>query len=92
MIPRQLRRGLVALAAASGLLVPPLMAQGEVDSARVAREAWRQAVPLMRRGEYAAARELVRRSYRAWPAQPAYLAGFAALSARLLDTSATIEA
>ncbi|HSE52404.1 MAG TPA: hypothetical protein VLB00_09445, partial [Gemmatimonadales bacterium] len=75
------------------LVFPPLLsAQAEADSARVAREAWRQAVPLFRRQEYAAARELVRRAYRAWPSQPVYVAGYAAVSARVLDTAATLEA
>jgi len=69
-----------------------LSAQAEADSARVAREAWRRAVPLFRRQEYAAARELVRRAYLAWPSQPAYVAGYAAVSARVLDTAATLEA
>jgi len=75
-------------------LVTPsaLAAQAEVDSAGVARDAWRQAVPLFRRQEYAAARDLVRRAYQAWPGQPVYVAGYAALSARLLDTAATLEA
>ena len=71
---------------------PVLSAQAEADSARVAREAWRQAVPLFRRQQYSAARELVRRAYRAWPSQPAYIAGYAAVSARMLDTAATLEA
>jgi len=75
------------------LAFPPLLsAQAEMDSARVAREAWRQAAPLFRRQEYAAARELVRRAYLAWPSQPAYVAGYAAASARVLDTAATLEA
>lgn len=69
-----------------------LSAQAEVDSARVAREAWRQAVPLLRRQEYSGARDLVRRAYQAWPAQPVYVARYAALSARLLDTTATLDA
>ena len=58
----------------------------------MAREAWRQAVPLYRRQEYGAARDLVRRAYQAWPGQPAYVARYAALSARLLDTAAVLEA
>jgi len=76
------------------LFAPPsgLPAQAEVDSARVAREAWRQAVPLLRRQDYAAARDLVRRAYQAWPGQPVYVARYAALSARLLDTTATLDA
>src|SRR5688500_9846996 len=69
-----------------------LSAQAEADSARVAREAWRQAVPLFRRQEYAAARELVRRAYLAWPSQPVYVAGYAAVAARVLDTAATLDA
>jgi sugar lactone lactonase YvrE len=66
--------------------------QGEADSARVAREAWRQAVPLLRRQEFREARGHVRRAYQAWPAQPVYVQGYAALSARLQDTAATVEA
>lgn len=68
------------------------MPQAEADSARVAREAWRQAVPLLRRQEYLQARDHVRRAYQAWPAQPAYVLGYAAVSARVQDTAATLEA
>ena len=75
------------------LFAPPgLSSQAEADSARVARGAWRKAVPLIRRQEYPAARDLVRRAYQAWPGQPVYVAGYAALSARVLDTAATLEA
>ena len=62
------------------------------DSARVAREAYRQAIPFYRRGEWAAARERLRRASTAWPAQPAYLTAYAAVSARLLDTAETVRA
>ena len=64
----------------------------EVDSARVAREAWRQAAPLVRRGEWAAARDQVRRAFEAWPAQQYYISVYASLSARLSDTAQTIRA
>ncbi len=69
-----------------------LSAQAEVDSARVARDAWRQAGPLYQRHEWAAARALVRRAFEAWPAQQEYVYAYAALSARLADTSETIRA
>jgi DNA-binding beta-propeller fold protein YncE len=72
--------------------VAPLHAQGEADSARVAREAWRQAIPLARRHEWAAARALVRRALEAWPVQQAYVYGYASLSARVQDTAETVRA
>lgn len=71
---------------------PPVRAQAEADSARVAREAWRQAIPLARRHEWDAARALVRRAFDAWPVQQAYISGYAALSARVLDTAETVRA
>lgn len=81
------------LALLACLIAPTVLsAQAEVDSARVARDAWRQAVPLYRRQQYGAARDLVRRAYQAWPGQPAYVARYAALSARLLDTAAALDA
>lgn len=72
--------------------VAPLHAQGEADSARVAREAWRQAIPLARRHEWAAARAQVRRALEAWPVQQAYVYGYASLSARVQDTAETVRA
>jgi sugar lactone lactonase YvrE len=75
------------------LYAAPLQAQyPEVDSARVAREAWRQAAPLVRRKEWSAARDQVRRAFEAWPAQPFYVSAYAALSARLFDTAQTVRA
>ena len=91
MTPRLLAIQIALLAACLGGS-RPASAQGEADSARVAREAWRQAMPLVRRREFAGARDLVRRAYQAWPGQPVYVAGYAALSARLFDTAATREA
>ena len=64
----------------------------EVDSARVAREAWREAAPLIRRREWSAARDQVRRAFEAWPAQPFYAGAYASLSARLSDTAQTLRA
>jgi sugar lactone lactonase YvrE len=64
----------------------------ELDSARVAREAWRQAAPLARRREWGAARDLARRAFEAWPAQPFYVSVYASLSARLSDTTQTLRA
>jgi sugar lactone lactonase YvrE len=58
----------------------------------VAREAWRQAVPLSRAGDLAGARALVRRAFLAWPGQQVYIYGYAALSARLRDTAETVRA
>lgn len=69
-----------------------LQAQAETDSARVAREAWRQAVPLIRRSDWAAARAIVRRAFEAWPGQLAYATTYAALSARVQDTAETLRA
>ncbi len=69
-----------------------LCAQADADSARVAREAWRQAAPLYQHQEWAAARALVRRAFEAWPAQQAYVYAYAALSARVADTAETIRA
>ena len=74
-------------------LVPALLAQSpEADSARVAREAWRQAVPLIRSRDWGAARSLARRAFLAWPAQPVYVYAYAALSARQRDTAETLRA
>jgi hypothetical protein len=81
---RALALGLAALAWS-----PPLAAQAEVDSARAAREAWRQAGGLLRRQDIAGAREQLRRAHLAWPGQPFYGIRYAAVSARLLDTAAT---
>ncbi|HEV8598225.1 MAG TPA: hypothetical protein VGQ69_02585 [Gemmatimonadales bacterium] len=62
------------------------------DSARVAREAYCAAIPLSRRGKYGAAREQLRRAFSAWPVQPVYVRGYAALSARLQDTVEAVRA
>ena len=84
----------IALASARLSLRPsvPLSLQSEADSARVAREAYRAAIPLYRRGEYAAAREQVRRAFNAWPMQQVYPRAYAMLSARLSDTAETVRA
>lgn len=58
----------------------------------MAREAWRQAVPFLRRHEWAPARPLVFRAFEAWPGQPAYAGAYAALAARLRDTSESLRA
>jgi len=71
----------------------PLIAQyPENDSARTAREAYRQAIPLLRKHDSAAARALVRRAFLAWPVQPFYAIGYASLSALAADTAETIRA
>jgi sugar lactone lactonase YvrE len=64
----------------------------EVDSARVARDALRQAAPLARQKEWAAARDQARRAFAAWPRQPYYVTVYASLSARLADTAETLRA
>lgn len=76
----------LAFAVPAGAQYPAL------DSARVAREAWRQAVPLVRRQEWAPAREHVRRAFAAWPVQPFYVTAYASLSARVRDTAETLRA
>ena len=75
-------------ASVSGLGVP----QALLDSARVAREAWREGSLAARRGELAIARAHLRRAMEAWPAQPAYALGFATIAARSLDTAGVVEA
>lgn len=82
-----------------GLLTPSLDRSSrleaqypEADSARVARDAWRQAAPLIRRREWGAARDRARRAFEAWPAQPFYAIAYASLSARLSDTAQTVRA
>jgi hypothetical protein len=75
-------------ASVSALVVP----QALLDSARVAREAWRDGSLAARRGELATARAHLRRAMEAWPAQPAYALGYAALAARSLDTAGVVEA
>ncbi len=74
------------------LAVPARAQYPAADSARVARDAWRQAAPLVRRHEWAPAREHVRRAFEAWPAQPFYVTAYASLSARLSDTAQTLRA
>lgn len=81
--------GWVALSAP---VISPISAQAEADSARVAREAWRLAGPLIRRGTWAEARTMVRRAFEAWPGQAAYANAYAALSARVQDTAETLRA
>lgn len=83
---------LIALVLALALAVPARAQYPAIDSARVARDAWRQAVPLVRRQEWAPAREHVRRAFEAWPAQPFYVTAYASLSARLRDTGQTLRA
>ena len=84
--------GLIALTLAFPPVITRLGAQAEVDSARVAREAWRQAAPLIRRQDWAGARAVVRRAFAAWPGQPVYANAHAALSARVRDTAETARA
>jgi hypothetical protein len=80
---------LLALVVLGLALAVPARAQ---YSARVARDAWRQAVPLVRRQEWAPARAHVRRAFEAWPVQPFYVAAYASLSARVRDTAETLRA
>ncbi|NOT08520.1 MAG: hypothetical protein HOP28_09980 [Gemmatimonadales bacterium] len=82
---------MMVVAIAVAAQTAPAAAQGPVDSSRVAREAYRQAVPHIRRSAWAEAREFVRRSFQAWPAQPAYVLAYAALSARVQDTAETVR-
>jgi sugar lactone lactonase YvrE len=74
------------------LAVPGAAQHPAADSAQAARDAWRQAVPLIRRKEWAPAREHARRAFEAWPAQPFYVAAYASLSARMSDTAQTVRA
>jgi len=64
--------------------------QALLDSARVAREAWRDGSLAARRGELALARAHLRRAMEAWPAQPVYALGYATIAARILDTSGVV--
>ena len=57
-----------------------------VDSAAVARVAWRRVNSLVEAGDLATARREVERAARAWPAQPAYLWGRAVVAAWQKDT------
>jgi len=82
-----------------GLLTPCLAPSSRLaaqypalDSATAARDAWRLAVPLVRRKEWSAARDQVRRAVAAWPQQQFYIGAYASLSARLSDTAETIRA
>lgn len=85
-------RAVLSLALSGVGLTSRLPAQAETDSAKVARDAWRQASPLIRRGAWAEARTIVRRAFEAWPGQAAYASAYAALSARVQDTSETARA
>jgi sugar lactone lactonase YvrE len=88
----------IGAVAIGGLLLglaasPGLAAQiPEIDSSQVAREAWRQAAPLVRRKDWAGARDQLRRAFGAWPAQPAYVTAYASLAAKLADTAETVRA
>lgn len=57
-----------------------------VDSATVAREAYRQAASALARGDTAAVRQAVRHASEAWPTQEAYLWSRASFAARAHDT------
>ncbi len=61
--------------------------QALLDSARVARAAWRQGSAAARRGDLTQAQEHLRRAMEAWPAQAAYVLGYATIAARRLDTA-----
>ena len=75
------------------VVVRPVAAQyPELDSARVAREPWRAAAPLVQRREWAAARDQARRAFEAWPAQQYYVSVYASLAARVSDTAETVRA
>jgi sugar lactone lactonase YvrE len=63
-----------------------------VDSSAVARAAWGRAAVALRAHDLAVARSEVDRAARAWPTQHSYIWASAALSARTLDTAATLSA
>jgi hypothetical protein len=66
--------------------------QALLDSARVAREAWRDGSLAARRGELAVAQAHLRRAMEAWPGQAVYALGYATLAARSHDTAAVVTA
>ena len=63
-----------------------------VDSAAVARSAWRDMVRAERAGNLGAAWASISRAAAAWPEQPTYLDGLAVLAARRNDTTALLGA
>jgi len=87
-----MRRSLALLALMSPLL--PLAAQSApaADSAAVARKAWGQAIAALRAGDAVEAQRLAAHAASAWPVQPAYIWGRAAISARTGDSLAVREA
>ncbi len=88
-----MRHSLIAVSLLGALHASAVQAQyPEVDSARVAREAWRATVPLIRARDWPAARTQVRHAVDAWPQQPYYITVYASLSAKLADTAETLRA
>ncbi len=63
-----------------------------VDSAAVARGAWREMGRAERAGDLAGAWTAVSRAAAAWPEQPTYLEGLAVIAARRSDTTALLGA
>jgi sugar lactone lactonase YvrE len=63
-----------------------------VDSAAVARAAWRRGQLALRAREHTAAEREIARAAAAWPTQPAYVWGLAIAAARAGDTTAVLRA
>jgi hypothetical protein len=73
-----------------GCRLPPLA--GQVDSlAGAARRHYREAMTAYREGDYPRAREYMLQAATAWPTQPVYAYGAAALSARTADTAGAVR-
>lgn len=85
--------GLLLLAGASAARAQtPPGGDATVDSAQVARVAWREGQAALGRGELDSAWRAVSRASHAWPEQPVYARGMAVLAARRRDTTALLQA
>jgi DNA-binding beta-propeller fold protein YncE len=82
-----LQRGAAAALAAEAEPQSSTGPRTRADSAQAARTAWRAAMRAYRADSFAVARELGARARAAWPTQPAYVYGLAALSARTGDAA-----
>lgn len=91
-------RALTRVLAAIGLLgaarldAQTMTGDPTVDSASVARAAWRRGQLALRAREHAAAEREIARAAAAWPTQPAYVWGLAVAAALAGDTATVLRA
>jgi predicted alpha/beta superfamily hydrolase/sugar lactone lactonase YvrE len=94
MFPRiVLVLALAAVGIAGAQATPPaLTGIAALDRANAARATWRTAIAAERRGDLAAAHASAARAAHGWPEQPAFVWGWAVLSARTGDSAAVRDA